>query len=83
MTKSFYLHIDASRQPELHVIHEGDIIAGWSVWLNTGIADHDGLCLSAGADTREAAMGEASAVLQRLADQLDRCIVQGPAVVDA
>jgi len=61
---------DASGQPELHVTGPNDDpFSRWNVWLNTGIADFDGLCIGAHED-REKAIQEAVAVLYALHGKL-------------
>ncbi len=55
-------------QPELHVYQDGHT-GEWTVWLNTGIADHDGLCVGHGT-TRDEAVADAVSVLEWGADVL-------------
>lgn len=57
-------------QPELHVYREDD--GGYAVWLNTGVANFDGLCIGTGA-SRQAAITEAVAVAEWIENML-----QGP-----
>jgi hypothetical protein len=52
----------ANGQPELHIY--GSSEDGWQVWLNTGVADHDGLCLAAGEMTRDEAIAVAVHTLE-------------------
>lgn len=65
-----YQHPDHG-QPELHVYqdaHSGE----WSVWLNTGISDNDGLCIGHGS-TRDEAVADAVNVVEWAEGEL-----QGP-----
>lgn len=66
----------ANGQPELHVYGNAD--QGWDVWLNTGVLDHDGLCIAAGCDTRDEAIAMAVKVFEWAAQAL-----QGPPPVEA
>jgi hypothetical protein len=65
-----YGHPDKG-QPELH-LYEDDHTGEWSVWLNTGIADHDGLCIGHG-KTRDEAIADAVGVVEWAETEL-----QGP-----
>lgn len=71
--KNTYLHIDATKQPELHIYREA---GEWRVWLNTGVMNHDGLCIAVG-ENLTATLGEASETLTAFADQLDHYIIHG------
>ena len=48
----------------------------WDVWMNTGIADHDGICLSSGR-SRQAAIEEALHSLLIHAETLRRFLYTG------
>lgn len=54
-------------QPALHVfgfdVAHGRERTEWAVWLNTGVADFDGLCIGIG-PTRDAAVADAVKVLE-------------------
>lgn len=65
-----YEHPDKG-QPELHV-YEDNHTGEWCVWLNTGIADHDGLCIGHGS-TRQEAIADAVNVVEWAEGEL-----QGP-----
>lgn len=58
----------------LHVYRDaGEEVAGtekWVVWLNTEIADHDGICLAV-EHSRDKAVGEAVRALELAAEQLN------------
>jgi hypothetical protein len=57
-----YYGMGEHEQPELHIYQAkegGDFV----VWLNTGTADHDGLCIGSG-PTRHEAIRDAVAVLE-------------------
>lgn len=62
-------------QPELHVF--GTDEDGWNVWLNTGIADFDGLVIGSG-DTRQAAITDAVGVAEWI-----EATLQGPPALQA
>jgi hypothetical protein len=49
-------------QPQLHIFQS---VNDWHVWLNTGIADNDGICLAIGPD-RQAAVQEAANVAEAM-----------------
>ena len=55
-----YQHPDKG-QPELHILQDDD--GTWQVWLNTGIADFDGLVIGVG-PTRQAAVADAVGVVE-------------------
>jgi hypothetical protein len=62
-----YPSIDLSTGYGVHVCYLHG--SGWEVWLNTEVADFDGICLSAG-ETREAAIADARKVLAEVAAAL-------------
>ena len=59
----------------LHVYADFDGVGGvlgeWHVWLNTESGDFDGLCIGIG-PTRDAAVGQAVAVLEAATDELQK-----------
>ncbi len=67
--RELYAHPDKG-QPELCIERDGDFDA-WTVWLNTGIANYDGLVIGTG-ETRQAAIEDAYRVAEWIAETLNQ-----------
>lgn len=61
-------------QPELHIVKDltDGVVTDVEVWLNTGTADYDGMCIGAG-ETRDDAIAQAVRSLEWIVATL-----QGP-----
>lgn len=61
-----YPSVALSTGERLHVFRMSD---GWQVWLNTEVADFDGVCVASG-DIRDDAVSQAVAVFEAAAEML-------------
>lgn len=63
--------VEVGRGHSLHVFQAEYLSRDWEVWLNTEVADFDGLCIGSAA-TREAAVAAAVEVLETALALLQR-----------
>lgn len=64
-----YPSLKFAESHRLHVYREG---SEWHVWLNTEAGDFDGLCITTGGKTRDAALAEAVRIFEAAIDAIQQ-----------